>query len=625
MKTHQTLKVELTLVGPLLTSGGEMSDPGIDAPMARDRFGRFMLPFSLIKGKVLDAFTELRPEAFRHDKKTNRFHAVDRQLVSWLGLPAPDGSYDPERGRLRFTDFHTTASGDPTRVIERIRIDPDSGSVAGRMLQMVEAPFGYGEPVVFQGDVEFIADDVEAKQIAQELDQAFRWVPSYGAYRTVGFGRTQAVTVVKSSVPIRSKGTLATEAVLPMRLTLDRPLCVVGRKHSRNHFESQEVISGSVLKGAVAQMIQEVTGSDKRVISGGGSQGFPTLRKHFENIRFAEARPTVTGANQRPVEPPLSIVTSPADEAKDKYYDVALSDGPQLIYGAAPAFVPDWKDADFGRIRAAFGWPQLPKERRTRTAINPLTSRAADEQLFSYGLVLPDRQKDGKKESWVWEGGIGLEHLTVEDQALVRKEFQELLANGIVGIGKTRAVAIIEWLATPTPAAMESTEVSGDSAIITLQTEFLMTKFLMTNPDVLKSNSPGCLKAAYEAFWKEVSGDSIELTRYFARQSLYGGFLSQRSFGKDKYEPFLVTDRGSVFVLKLLNRDKATPLLEKWRVGGLPVPKWVQSRYSPDDSPDRKPLWQTCPFLPHAGYGEIAINLKCHTDPATKSPLGESA
>ena len=44
-------------------------------------------------------------------------------------------------------------------MIERIEIDQETGSTAGRMLAMLEAPFGYGQPVAFQGAVEFIADD----------------------------------------------------------------------------------------------------------------------------------------------------------------------------------------------------------------------------------------------------------------------------------------------------------------------------------------------------------------------------------------------------------------------------------------------------------------------------------
>ena len=61
MKTHHRLDVTLTLLGPILTRGGMMAEPGIDAPLARDGFRRPMLPFSLIKGKIRDAFRALLP------------------------------------------------------------------------------------------------------------------------------------------------------------------------------------------------------------------------------------------------------------------------------------------------------------------------------------------------------------------------------------------------------------------------------------------------------------------------------------------------------------------------------------------------------------------------------------
>ena len=41
-------------------------------------------------------------------------------------------------------------------------------------------------------------------------------------------------------------------------------------------------------------------------------------------------------------------------------------------------------------VRQAFGWADLPRERRTRAAIAADKGRALDENLFSYGLVLPE-------------------------------------------------------------------------------------------------------------------------------------------------------------------------------------------------------------------------------------------
>lgn len=602
MRKHFTLNVELTLKGPLLTRGGEMSEPGIDAPLARDRFGRYMLPFSLIKGKVVDAIRELRESEFQFDADWNRYFPKDSQLADWLGMVSTEGSYDPERGRIRFGDFHTDQTGSAREnVVERIQLEQDSGAAAGRMLQMIEAPFGYNEEVTFQGKVEFVADDDEAKKIAATIDQALCWVPSYGAYRTVGFGRTQSVKTELQSTGPRSSGNSSASDILPFRIKLDRPLCIVGRKHSRNHFESLEVISGAVLKGAVARLLLDVTGSSERYVNEAVQGRFPQLCKHFETIRFTEARPMLANANARPVEPPLSIVTCLTETNKGKFFDAALEEGPALIDEAAPAFHPDWKAADFALVRGAFGWSQLPRERRTRTAINPLTARAADEQLFSYGLVLPE--KSDANGPFVWEGSIGLEAVPQIDRAKLTNELRDLLEHGIVGIGKTRAVGELEWLSTSTPDAVGAAALPGDLVAITLQTECLMT-----NPQTLKANRPGVLTEAYAEFWEDVSSDSLNLVRFFARQSLYGGFLSRRA-NVQSYEPFLLTERGSVFILRISNPATPRSILSQWATQGLSMPDWVQNRYARNG----EALWRCCPFLPHVGYGEIAVDLACHT------------
>ena len=156
MRTHHRLDVSLTLIGPILTHGSDGA-PGIDAPMARDSQGRFLLPFSLVKGKVVDALRELRP--------------ADPKVKDWLGQATPDGTWEPERGRLRFSDFITQVKG-AGQVIERIQINQDTGATAGQMLMMTEAPFGYGEEVLFTGTIEFIAEAKEAGEIRDTLDVA---------------------------------------------------------------------------------------------------------------------------------------------------------------------------------------------------------------------------------------------------------------------------------------------------------------------------------------------------------------------------------------------------------------------------------------------------------------------
>ena len=242
--------------------------------------------------------------------------------------------------------------------------------------------------------------------------------------------------------------------------------------------------------------------------------------------------------------------------------------------------------------------------RRTRTAIDEETGRAKDEALFSYGLVRPEEEKDGGQvASFVWENAIGLEHVPGPEQPDLIKELVRLLEHGLPNVGKTRAVAEIEWLNAPSSGKVAQVFVAGTEHVVTLQTEFLMT-----DPQALGLGRPEDLEKAYSNFWTEVSGGSLELVRYFARQSLHGGYLSKRS-GRSDYEPFLVTDRGSTFVLKTTDSSRADQLLKTWQATGLPAPAWIKTHFGRPT----EPLWKTCPFLPHAGFGEVAIDLECHT------------
>ena len=597
MNKHYTIAVELTLQGPLFTCGGELADPTMDASMSRDRHGHFMFPFSLIKGRVRDSLKDLG----------NGKEVLER----WFGRKNADGAFEPERGRLSFSDFHTEEPGDPDQDISRILIDAETGTVKRGMLQMVQAPFGFGQQVKFAGSVTFIGSEQESKEIKQLLDHGFRWTEAFGAYRSVGFGKVTKVKCTCAPTAKNQSPAPANANQLPLTLELDRPLCVVGKKHSSNHFESLETIGGAVLKGATARLISQVSGCGP-IIKKGCSKNFPKTCEHFASIRFAEAKPRCglpDSAKARPIVPPLSTVRSVVKKKgedsltnTDEYYDVAFCKEPCLLDGAAPAFLVDWKGEDFGTVFGRFGWPEVPKERRTRTAIFEKNFRAKDEQLFSYGLVLPDKSNGGTQlAKIVWETEIGLEKVLETDREAVRKELQVLLQWGLPNIGKTRAVGAITWLEKPRQPTVKSQAAPDNHVIVTLQTECLMT-----NPDDL-TDDPGSLQKAYEAFWKGVSPE-LTLETFFATQSLYGGYVSKRA-NRDFYEPFLLTDRGSTFVLSHPAEGDPTDLIEKWQQQGLPVAQWVQERYATGEGGD---LWQRCPYMPHVGFGQVEVNLESH-------------
>ncbi len=180
---------------------------------------------------------------------------------------------------------------------------------------------------------------------------------------------------------------------------------------------------------------------------------------------------------------------------------------------------------------------------------------------------------------------------------------KDLYSHGLPNLGKTRAVGAVTWLPKRTDPIMRSAKIKSGERIVTLQTDCLMT-----NPSTHQDPSK-TLHDAYAEYWRSISGGSLKLCHFFARQSLHGGYLGRR-FGKPAaYEPYLLTDRGSVFILKSVN-EESIGHIDKWAEQGLPLPQWAEDRYKVDD----KKLWATCPFLREVGFGEIAVDLECHTN-----------
>ena len=134
----------------------------------------------------------------------------------------------------------------------------------------------------------------------------------------------------------------------------------------------------------------------------------------------------------------------------------------------------------------------------------------------------------------------------------------------------------------------------------------------MVNPDeIVKEEQTGeKLGKLYNQYWEDASSNSMEMIRFFAHQKLLGGYLVRRH--GDNYYPFYLTASGSVFVLKVKDSKENTAMekIDEWKKKGLPLPEWVKTKYKEVD----KELWQTCPFLPENGYGEVMVNLKWHFD-----------
>src|SRR5262249_34418327 len=126
-------------------------------------------------------------------------------------------------------------------------------------------------------------------------------------------------------------------------LSPEGPLCLAGRRLADNIFESEGEISGAVLKGALACMIQRLEGIDGADISQAPDDSvYRGLRQEFSRLRILHGKAVKQGERKRPGVVPLSCVKlGPEDEVRD----LALSGDVQPVQGMAPAFRVDWKGA----------------------------------------------------------------------------------------------------------------------------------------------------------------------------------------------------------------------------------------------------------------------------------------
>ncbi|MEE8585030.1 MAG: TIGR03986 family CRISPR-associated RAMP protein, partial [Acidobacteriota bacterium] len=177
---------------------------------------------------------------------------------------------------------------------------------------------------------------------------------------------------------------------------------------------------------------------------------------------------------------------------------------------------------------------------RVRTAIDRDSRRAKDEQLFAYEMVVPD--------GLCWAGKADLSRIDPKDRVAVLRDLAGLLAEPVQGLGKGKASFRMRLLQQPVASTHTSNAQPRDGCwILTLQTPAI----LCDPRDVDKGgHSSEALRDSYRSAFKDLSENSLRLERFFARQSLAGGYYLRMRFQEGRaYVPYLLTDPGSVFVL----------------------------------------------------------------------------
>lgn len=589
--------IKLTVRAPFNTAASEPGIHGLDAPLLRDHRGRPLIPGSLLQGRMVEELINWGAGAHFRD------------LASRQGSAATENSGNqPQRKTLVLGDLVLEAAPQASEHITRISLQAATRTAVPGALQILETPAASGAPLCFVGSAHaFVTDDKEAQALCQQLQIALRLIPSIGAERSIGFGQVTAAAVEPMPLTRASSTGLhwpgidnhraKPAAAVDIALQFDRPIVVTDAPLSTNSFEATDSIAGNVLKGVFADTCVAL-----------GLELPPRLADIVFHHAFCAAR------NDRPRVNPASLVEADLQNEKP-LLDLATCSHPVLLQKnngiSAPRFALDWKyddDAAIARdatLATEFGRAIPRRQLRVRTAIDPHTRAAEDQKLFAYEALLheesaPPTQNTATPLAWrphTWRTRIDLSALSAEDQATARATITAVLQHGLYFLGKTKAIATVMDIANAPVFTFHPQ--SGQPVLLTLQTPALLTGIGVVGPG---ANARDLFKA-YETYFENASKGGLTLSHYYARQKLRGGSYQRHRFQGGQstaYQPWLLTEAGAVFALRVKCPEKAQDALKTWLARGLPL----AHGWSPD--------WSKNPYQPANGFGEIAVNQACH-------------
>lgn len=601
------LPVTLTLIGPILTAGDTHSSWGLDITFYRDWQGSLALPGSHIRGKLREAMKDI------HDIRATRNRSVDE----WFGRESKDKedqarSYLPHRGHLKVSDFvfdGSLAGADTGDFRTRIRIDPEIGVVDKGALIISEEPFKPGEETAWKGNVEFFAANGDQEKYLNDIKEAFHFITAIGADKTAGYGRLEKVDFAEPVTTGLDQGKTQNGDLngLCLAIAPQEPLIIGGIRQTDNIFESEKIIPGSVLKGAIAVGLNRISGKPdlNAYIDENNShvkEICPQLSKRFTDLHFLHAVPA-EDMFARPEAIPLSLV-----KYGDTEEDIAFAE-PDQIYArdSTPvSFQVDWKhDPDAPRF------PELEYHAVTRTAIDSEMRKADEARLYSFRMIKPTiikRKDDGSNESKqvYWNSEIRFpKSITSQERQELTLELERVLSLALRYLGKRQGIVIPHNKPLP-PISSCGQNNEVDFAIV------LQTPAIMIDPQEVAEASEGKIffddhkqiEKHYTNYWNDIFGKTATLKTFFASQELKGGYLGMR-FMKGHYKPFYLTSSGSTFVFTVdgndsIETEKVWEIVNGLFENGLGLPKWTKELYG-------ETIWKQCPFVPENGYGEIKV------------------
>lgn len=601
MTQRYTCTIDLIVLGPFLTAATGPDRYGVDKSAHRDHLGRLVIPASHLKGKLRSSLEELEPF----------FDPADRPDLKLLfGIKSIEGSYEPVPASVHFSDLicaNSTIEGTRTRVT----INRASRTAQQNMLRDLDDLFASGTEICFTGKISFSSSDsITAARLARVLQLGLQWLPTIGSEKGVGFGRLKSVLVgvpAETTIPSLQIHSGSSDAI-HLRITPQEPLLIGGIKSRRtNYLVSRLELTGGLIKGALAAELNEAHGVNPitrplEACYASDYPGFESLIKNFSLIRVTHARPAIVDG-PRPIRLPLSAV----EYGENEFGDVALSNK------RTPLVHDRYSPAYYGDAKSLNQYEDLAEPAKlfvTRSEIHNASQRTAEGQLFTYQFYAP-LTKEKRPIEWICNVDFD-SVLDSEERMAAIRQFAIAVQQHLHRLGKlSRTVNVAAKDGPATSRTNNPILIKEGISLVTLQSDTIML-----SPNIVRSLPLGQdLYEAYAAYWQDLSEGALKLDDFFAHQGFEGGYRYHRYLGAterknrpNRYRPYYLTLAGSLFKLEVMDEEKATNFLTKWLLCGLPLPKWALEEYGQY----RCPLWESCPFVPENGYGEIAVNLDWH-------------
>ena len=541
---RRVFRIKVTLRSPFLFQGLDLAGHGFDASAHRDEDGCIIIPGDHLRGHLRHAIAAL----------TGGFDSDECKALFGTESPeVPPGKERnrPARGAILLSDLKGPTK-EEIAIYHRIALDSTTGAAQEGSIQLIELTAKIGEEVSFEGRLVLRPIPGLPADAVDLLTTALQLIPAMGALKSSGFGEVVADECSIQPDTRVDRGAALLDG-LSITVAFDRPLLVNALRDDTNFFRGAPIVPGAAIKGALAEALRDA-GQDALL-----GEGFTRLRISHA---FPLADDVLAG---RALPHALAAVKNDVRLATD---DAVLA---ALCAHGTPGYPWDWKDDQFAFARERLGRPGFDTKYDSRGRVEITDAGLAKESMLF--VVQPVRIRGVR-----WRFALDYNGCSPE----LRHAVADVLKSGLDGLGRTGARMMVEGASLPP----EPPRCEAGAVLLMLE-----TPALLTDP-----TDPTRLFEQYARFFDTYA--DATLTDCWARQGDAGHYYGFRfpAYGTHRYQPFELTEPGSVFALTVRDPAELNDLLRH----GLPAVKLTGNVL-------KKLTYQKCPFVPENGYGEISL------------------